>query len=471
MPLYNQPVRLQKLSLESFAKYLSDICVRLVNSGRSSSASSEEEALATCRRLRCIIHDSIPYSMANYITSEILKHLDSRYHDIRGCINFFPCKNILQHFVKAVLHPQVTELDITGEWKYISNVVLNQMETFSQLRVLRFCVRNEQSYRKISRHDSFKHFLPKCLCYLKNLKCFILPKYCSDEIISVLSRTATGLTQLNVSGSSGVTDMSIDIILNFPHLESLDVSKTGMSVSGYKYLVDAFGKRYDLQEFGLSFLNSTQIRSLAHCFPSLRRLSLNVEYSVRLYLNDTLQLLKGLEELKVSGCKSISMPSFETLKVLELDVYDIDVQHLPANCPRLEKLNIKTVFLKCSQLTSSFKYLYSLSIWTVHSHSVHTLLSAAPNLVTLQLFTTLTFYSDISVLKLLSESLNLLENLFIGSLTGFIHPETLSVITRSCTKLTTFYVFGGAYEEMKSRYRDCAGVQIDPFNCWSLHIQ
>ncbi|XP_069671450.1 uncharacterized protein [Periplaneta americana] len=80
MPLFNQPIHLEKLSLHSLAKYLSDICVCLVNSCRTSSASLSE-ALATCQHLRCIIHDKIPYSMANRVTSEALEYLGSRYDE------------------------------------------------------------------------------------------------------------------------------------------------------------------------------------------------------------------------------------------------------------------------------------------------------------------------------------------------------------------------------------------------------
>ncbi|XP_069702431.1 uncharacterized protein [Periplaneta americana] len=474
MPLYNQPVRLQKLSLESLAKYLSDICVRLVNSGGNSEASSKD-AIAICQRLQRIIHESLPFSMANCITSVGLKHLDDRYNDIRSCTEDSSCMNILQHFIKILLHPQVTELDIANEWNYISNIILNEIERLSQLRVLRFCVRNEQSYRKISRYDVLKKFPSQCLYSLKNLKCFILPAFCSDEIISVLSKSATGLTHLDVNRSSGVTDASIDIILNFPHLQSLNISETGISVDGYTCLLDTFENHCRLQEFGFSLLNTSQIRSLAQWFPGVRRLSLIVDHSMRPHLNDTLQLLKGLEELKVSGNRSISMPSFanlkvlETLKVLELDVRYVDVQHLQTNCPRLEKLHIKTMVLKCPQLLGSFRYLYTLSIWTVDSDPISAILSATPNLVTLYLFTTLNFYNDISAMTLFSQSLNLLENLFMGSHTGYIRPDTLSLIARSCPRLTRCSVFGRRYNAMKSSYRHCAGVHLLKYR--SVHTE
>ncbi|XP_069702429.1 uncharacterized protein [Periplaneta americana] len=473
MPLYNQPVRLQKLSLERLAKYLTNVCVRLVNSGGTSTTSSRD-AIAICKRLQCIIHESIPFSMANCITSVGLKHLNGRYNDIRDCIEDSSSMNILKHFIKVVLHPQVTQLDIADEWNYISNVILSEIETLSQLRVLRFCVRNEESYRKISRYDSFKNFLSQCLYSLKNLKCFILPEFCSDLIISVLSKSATGLTHLDVSGSSGVTDMSIDAILHFRQLQSLDFSGTGISMDGYTYLLRTFENRCRVQEIGFNLLDTSQIRSLAQWFPGVRRLSLSVGFSIR--LDDTLQLFKGLEELKISRGITVFKPSFatlkvmKTLKVLEFDVRYVDVQHFPTKCPHLEKLHIKTVVLKCSQLVGYFKNLRNLSISTVHSDSISAILAATPNLVTLHLLTSLRFYNDVPVMALCSQSLNLLENLFIGSQTGYIPPETLSFITSSFPSLRTCFVFGWRYDELECLYRDCAGVQFDLFKFWPMHM-
>ncbi|XP_069671447.1 uncharacterized protein [Periplaneta americana] len=460
MPLFNQPVRLEKLSLHSLAKYLSDICVRLVNSA------SFEEAHATCQRLKCIIHDRIPHSMANCVTSKALKYLNSRYDDISESCYFSPLSdNILQQFVAVILHPKVTELDIIGIKLYIAMVVLSGIEKLSQLKIFRACGR----YRR--RLDSFNRLLLWHLPSLKNLKCCTLPLCSSNEIIRVLFKSAPGLTHLDVSESEGVTDESIDIILSFPYLQSLDVSGTGISQNGYKCLLDKSRRCLHLQDFGVNIVDSSHILSLPDCFQGLRRLSLNMGILEMNHLDDIAQLLQGLEELKICGSYVISLPYFPSLKVLVLDVDQLDVEHLPTKCPRLEKLVIETFGLECSRITNSFMYLTSLSIWFVESHPIDVLLSAAPNLVTLFLAMGPDFYLQISIVQLFSRpeshKLNRLENLSIYKQIRYVRPETLSFIMQSCSRLRTCKVFGENHKMMKSYYKDCAGVNIsEPKRCW-----
>ncbi|XP_069671448.1 uncharacterized protein [Periplaneta americana] len=381
MPLFIQPVRLEKLSLHSFAKYLSDICVRLVNSCCTSSASLPE-ALATCQRLRCIIHDKIPYSMANRVTDEALEYLNRHCSVVKININRSSSyKKILQHFVNAILHPQVTELDLIGIHILIVNAVLNQIETLSQLKIFRACVNHEHGL------DLFERLLLQHLPSLKNLKCFTVPRWSSNEIIRVLFKSAPGLTRLDVSQSRSVTDKSIDVILNFAYLQSLNVSGTGISDRGYKYLLDRSRNCLHLQDFGLNFVDSSHILSLADCFQGLRHLSLNMG-NLELNLDDIAKPLQGLEELKLCASSLLPLPYFPNLKILGLDARKLDLQHLPASSPRLEKLIVRTVGFYCCTLTESFTHLYSLSlrIFFPNTHSIDALLSAAPNLVTFHFY-------------------------------------------------------------------------------------
>ncbi|XP_069671436.1 uncharacterized protein [Periplaneta americana] len=466
MPLFNQPIHLEKLSLHSLAKYLSDICVRLMISCRTSSASLPE-ALATCQRLRCVIHDKIPYSMANRVTSEVLEYLGSRYDEVSDCIDHSSsCKDILQHFVNAILHPQVTELDILGIHILIVNTVLDHIDTLSQLKIFRACVKCEESY------DSFKHLLLQNLPSLKNLKCFTVPRWSSNEIIRVLFKSAPGLTHLDVSESKGVTDESIDIILTFPSLQSLDVSKTGISKSGYKYLLDRSRSCLHLQDFGLNVVDSSDILSLPHCFQGLRRLSLNMGFN-DIYLDNIAQLLQGVEELKLSAFRVPSLPYFSTLKVLILDVRELeDMGDLPKSCPCLEKLMINAFFLECRVFTGSFTHLCRLSVSVCHTdtRSIDALLSAAPNLVTFH------FNKEGSSLIFIAEllcdtfAIDRLKNLSMFSVNGCIDSKELSCFMHKCSRLTTCETCGDARELIKVWYQACAGLIINEVKWCRMHL-
>ncbi|XP_069671444.1 uncharacterized protein [Periplaneta americana] len=465
MSLFNQPIHLKKLSLHSLAKYLSDICVRLMISCRTSSASLPE-ALATCQRLRCIIHDKIPYSMANRVTSEALEYLGSRYDEVSDCIDHSSsCKDVLQHFVNAILHPQVTELDILGIHILIVNAVLDQIETLSQLKIFRACVKCEKSY------DSFKHLLLQHLPSLKNLKCFTVPQWSSNEIIRVLFKSAPGLTHLDVCESKGVTDESIDLILSFPYLESLDVSKTGISKSGYKCLLDRSRSCLHLQDFGLNFADSLHVLSHPYNFQGLRHLSLSVHF-VEIYWDDIAELLQGLEELKLCACDVLYLPYFPNLKVLVLDVFYLDMQNLPRSCPRLETLMIKTITLESHRVTESFAHLRSLSIWisSIDTRATDALLSAAPNLLTFHF--NMANLSDIPIVEVFSESLKIsrLKNLSTFSVNGYVDPNTLSLITHKCSRLTTCNMCGEVRELMKRRYRACTGLKINEVKWCQIHL-
>ncbi|XP_069700772.1 uncharacterized protein [Periplaneta americana] len=468
MPVYNQPIRLERQCLQIFVKCLVDICVRLLNSGRA--AASEKDALGVCQRVRGIIHDTVPYTLANCVTSETLNYLDSRYHDIQDAISSSSCKNVFQNFVKAILHPQVTKLDVTGKWKHISNIVLNQIETLPELQILRFCVRDVQIY------DSFKHLIPKCLCSLMNLRCFTLPVYCSDEIINTLVKYSPGLVHLDVSESKAVTNMSTDRILKFPYLQSLNISRTGINLMGYKCLLERSGKSlHRLQGFGLSIAEASQVMSLPCFFHGLRRLSLNMNFPAKEYRLDTLHLLKGLEELEVSGLALISVPQLPNLKVLRLAVNYLEVQDLPRNCPRLEKLVIKATTLKCSKLTESFHHLCCLSIWAIELISICNLLSATPKLVNLKLITGVEYYANPSFVTVFGKSLHLmeyLENLFMCSPIGFIYPHTFPLITSNCSTMAQCFVSASEDmpEDLKTMYKDCVGVQIRPLKCCMMHF-
>ncbi|XP_069671443.1 uncharacterized protein [Periplaneta americana] len=466
MPLFNQPLRLEKLSLHSLVKYLSDTCVCLVNSCRTSSASLQE-ALATCQRLSCIIHDKIPHCMANRITNEALEYLSCHYNVMKDSINHSSSsKNILQHFVNAILHPQVTELDIVAVRMVFVNAALNQIETLSQLKIFRACLGNGEGL------DLFEQLLLEHLPSLKNLKRFTLSRWSSNEIISVLSKSAPGLTHLDVGESEDVTDKSIDVILKFAYLQSLNVSNTGISDHGYKRLLDRSRSCLHLQDFGLNFVDSSHILSLPDRFQGLRRLSLNVG-NLEINLDDIAELLQGLEELKLCASHVPALPYFSTLKVLVLDVCKLDIQDLPTSCPCLEKLIVKTISLYCSAFKESFTHLNNLSVWVgfTDSRSIDALLSAAPNLVAFH-FNTGDSRDIIAIVKLFSKSLKLnwLENLSVFSVNGSIDLKTLSLVTHRCSRLTTCNVCVENREFMRNWYWNFTGVKIYEVKwCW-MHL-
>lgn len=503
MPPYNSPDRLEKLSLQTIGKFVSELGVQLVKSAHSSSMpnfttvgstslfparqirrhlkdmlhhaasyrlspiSSKHllHAQRVCRHLQQVLVGMVPYYMVNAVTLELLKQLDNRFDEVHALAEQPWCRRILHEIVKAILHPELTELFITWRWKYIAEFVITEMSNLSNLKVFKLPLNVE--FIEKAKTSSMELAVKKQLPTLAKLQKFVFHHYCTDETIRALCDSCSLLKCLDIYLSNNVTDASVQHIMKLKYLEELDVTETDISDEGRVRLLTGLSQNSakPLMSYRTYSFTNPEISVLSNQFPDLR------EFSASLLREDlSIRDFRRFYNLEVCHIYSygefLYSDVFEYIgsHLLELSFVgpSVNITDIIKNCPNLKSLVIKADHLRMdnAHLPGLFS-LQHLTLRTRDSPGATVLLSQCQNLTSLQLCAQQMFFMFLNEV-MLKNRLASLQHLCVGSLNENVPPDAVAFLTQHCTNLMTCKVFGGQDSELRALYQQYPGVQVEP---------
>ena len=407
----------------------------------------------------------LPHVLCNDLANEALRHLDKCYKEIYYNLADPGFLESLQALIKAVLHPQLSVLDLTWDWMFVTELVIDLVESLRNLKILKFkrnmLVSYEANLDKCTLSVTPDLHSLKCLQEMSVLFC------CDDAILEMCSECCKSLKVLDVRGSQRVTDKSIAHILKLDMLEELKLSGTSISVNGYLRLQRSLvneGRTKTLKSFDFDCFSSTQL-SYVREFSSLKDISLVVRTYYALvsdYLDNVLMLKIKCGGFEVVKDILISKGKQLLKLVLDLDFNEsVDLKFIAENCTSLQSLTV--IADTCiSELKDElmFDTITSLNLQTRNSAAVEYLVSRCRNLTSLTLCSGLEFYKHSLERIFLRNSMDALEDIAIGSNTDNLSAETLRFVTVHCKNLKSFEIFGSSYDETEKLCTLFPGVKI-----------
>lgn len=499
MPPYNSPVRLEKLSLQALGKYVSELGVHLVTSAQCSftadftsvgstskhirkhlkdmlhhvasyrlSPISSKYLLHTqqvCKQLQKVLCSMVPYYMVNDVTLELLKQLENRLHQIQNLTEQPWCKRILHEIVKAILHPELTEIFITWRWRHITEFVIFELNNLSNLKVFKLPINVE--FIEKAKTSSMELAVRKQLYTMVNLQKFVFHHYSTDDTMRVLCDSCILLKCLDIYLSNNVTDASVKHILKLKQLEELDVTETDISDEGRVHLLTVLSETGEkrLKIYRTYSFTNPEISVLSNKFPDL------TEFSASL-IHEDLSIRDFRKFCNLEVCNIYTYGEFlysdifkyigSNLLKLSFVGPSINLTHLIKNCPNLKSLLIKADHLRMDDNSlPGLSCLQHLTLRTRDSYGANLLLCQCQNLTSLQLCAQQTFFFMYLDDVMMKNKLASLQYLCVGSLNGNLPPEVVACLTRHCTNLMTCKVFGGQDAELRALYQQYPGVQVE----------
>ncbi|XP_069683887.1 uncharacterized protein [Periplaneta americana] len=354
MEFFAYPDRLSNLATESLGRYVSDLVQRVKF---PKCAETETFRLnyvqQICSYLGEMIHGTLPPSFANEVTIRMMRHVLLSYRDLieYPCFRSY-CEEIAPMVMTAILHPSVMKLEcfennphptVIDRYKvWYSDLIVDSLSELKNLRVLRLGSSNNFTERRLNRRD-----------FSEKLEEFSY-RFCEDEELDALSKTSTKLKRLDLTDSY-LTDVSIDYILRFKHLEELVINCVLITQDGITKLLTGLAKTDEtvastnppelLKSFGCNNPSVSNLNVLADKFPNITSLSLrNVQCS--------LTALKSLKRLTKLSLRTVIFCFIEELlreigsqiMCLNLrDVHDTDLRVIGENCSALKCLHLSFI--------------------------------------------------------------------------------------------------------------------------------
>jgi hypothetical protein len=407
----------------------------------------------------------VPYYMVNDVTLELLKQLENRLHQIQNLTEQPWCKRILHEIVKAILHPELTEIFITWRWRHITEFVIFELNNLSNLKVFKLPINVE--FIEKAKTSSMELAVRKQLYTMVNLQKFVFHHYSTDDTMRVLCDSCILLKCLDIYLSNNVTDASVKHILKLKQLEELDVTETDISDEGRVHLLTVLSETGEkrLKIYRTYSFTNPEISVLSNKFPDL------TEFSASL-IHEDLSIRDFRKFCNLEVCNIYTYGEFlysdifkyigSNLLKLSFVGPSINLTHLIKNCPNLKSLLIKADHLRMDDNSlPGLSCLQHLTLRTRDSYGANLLLCQCQNLTSLQLCAQQTFFFMYLDDVMMKNKLASLQYLCVGSLNGNLPPEVVACLTRHCTNLMTCKVFGGQDAELRALYQQYPGVQVE----------
>lgn len=234
--------------------------------------------------------------------------------------------------------------------------------------------------------EDVEHFYINGLNTMTNLRAVTLAYDCTDNILDLLAVTAPLIQHIDVSNSKLITDRSIDRLLRFKHLQSVQMDRTSVTMEGYSTLLlyaeeltdlgknDDIGrlleyldewnpvkKTFKLQKFVTTYATSKHLKLLCEKCPDIDTVS--VFHNVMLI---DLMLLIGINKLstlKLLSCDFFGDRIRDILEVKGCNLTHLHLEHvdeidlnaliyISQYCPDLKNLSL----YNCQLLDSTSVY-------------------------------------------------------------------------------------------------------------------
>jgi hypothetical protein len=269
--------------------------------------------------------------------------------------------DICSNMMKAVLLPCMSTCDIgITESEFVQELLIKLLYAMPNLKALTLPSKERLNYTE---------FFVERIPILTQLQEFRFHVGCTTEIIIELSKYCPHLKKLSVQDSRRVDDECVEHLLKLTHLRALNVSKTSISITGYRGLLSGLPQVQDIVWFGPI---DPVLWNLTKCLPSVRKfigtilvaellvqkcpnITELVQFSFTKDISDLAELrnLAGLSIIQCS-CTDIRFgedirrlgPSLTKLEMFQ--ILTINVDDVINSCTALNVFNITLCYIRCS---------------------------------------------------------------------------------------------------------------------------
>lgn len=240
--------------------------------------------------------------------------------------------------------------------------------------------------------EDVEHFYINGLNTMTHLRSVTLAYDCTDNILNLLAMTAPSIQHIDVSNSKLITDRSVDCLLRFKNLQSVQLHRTSVTMEGYSSLLlyaekladlgkyedigrlleyldqwNPLKKTFQLKKFITTYVTSKHLQLLCEKCPEIDTVSIFhnvmlVDLMLLIGINklSTLKLLscdffgdRIRDILQVKGC------NLTHLHLEHVDEIDLNaLMYISQYCPDLKNLSL----YNCQLLDSTSVYIRKPSI-------------------------------------------------------------------------------------------------------------
>ncbi|PSN29869.1 hypothetical protein C0J52_26896 [Blattella germanica] len=261
-----EPDSLLELALGAIAKYIYELCSKLTMISHDTKERSTpkkqklncpmdmQKVKEICISLKKMIAE-VPTDLANDLTNKLLDSVDNWEYQIGKCKKESIQAKIYEDIVMSIIHPGLTAIE-HGEELLECEGMFSETVFCSSLCVT-VLLKNLYSFRNLRklyvRHESMK-------CKFTSIEfpeqLIEFSGVCTNEILDKIMKSCKKLKYLDIMGSRGITDVSVDVLLKMTHLEKLNITNTRITHKGIKCflggLIEIYGKSPSLKYFGFS---------------------------------------------------------------------------------------------------------------------------------------------------------------------------------------------------------------------------
>jgi hypothetical protein len=238
------PETLLNLAIQALGKYVSDFLRRLITLSRHPRRydNNFHHHHEPCRRLRLRLLRYVPSSIAREVTALLIQRVNQTYIQLINTADFkSACDKIAPLVLKAVLHPAVKTLDFFRKTSHPTLLdfyktedcilIYKALPLLHDLTELKLGVAN-RTHDVNLKVSTFRNTLQK----FSSLNCW-------DRDIQTLANNCKLLRCLDISGSFHISDRISDYLLQFEHLEELNLCEVhSLSEESLQRILNGFNE-------------------------------------------------------------------------------------------------------------------------------------------------------------------------------------------------------------------------------------
>uniref|UniRef100_A0A336MLX6 CSON014088 protein n=1 Tax=Culicoides sonorensis TaxID=179676 RepID=A0A336MLX6_CULSO len=376
MPKLCQPTALEDLALKASVKYLRVVGEQIMDILQDSTQ-IEMHLDEYIGMLNLLFDINVPCYLFDKLKTEVFREISALEKDIKKSVD-----------MKAYPTKFITKMRVAVQ---LAEVVMSR-----HLRVLHFCtgliILDMGSMSGGWKTEEVEHYYINGLNTMTNLRSVTLAYDCTDRILDMLAMTAPHIQHIDVSNSKYITDVSVDRLLRFKNLQSVQLHRTSITLEGYANLLlygeeltdigkyDEIGrvleyidewyphkKTFKLKKFITTYATSRHLQILCEKCPDIDTVS--IFHNVMLI---DLMLLIGINKLstlKFLSCDFFADRIKDILEVKGCNLTHLHLEHvdqidhnalmyISQYCPDLKTLS----FYNCQLLDSTSVYIRKPSI-------------------------------------------------------------------------------------------------------------
>ncbi|XP_063700282.1 uncharacterized protein LOC134830660 [Culicoides brevitarsis] len=388
MPKLCQPATLEDLALKGCVKYLRVVGQQIVEV-LNESLTIETQLPVYIDMLNLLFDMNVPCYLFDKLKTLVFEEIEQMVKEIKKNIDarsnptkFLTRTRIAVQLAEVVMSRHLRVLRFDKMPKTIRQPFYINLNRCSGLVVL-----DMGSMSGGWKTEDVEHFYLNGLNTMTNLRSVTLAYDCTDNILDMLAMTAPLISHIDVSNSKLITDLSVDRLLRFKHLQSVQLHRTSVTMEGYSYLLlysehladlgkyDDIGRlleymdqlnpqktRFKLRKFLTTYATSKHLQLLCEKCPEIDTVSI---FHNKLLVDLTLLVgLNNLTTLKLLSCDFFGDRIRDILKIKGCNLTHLHLEHvdeidlnaltyISQYCPDLKILSL----YNCQLLDSTSVYI------------------------------------------------------------------------------------------------------------------